>query len=161
MSKLVFDATGKAQPLVAVLDLVIFAGLPPRMLCVDVTIRDPLAGRNSSVMHTGEVAQREKTSTYNQEVLALVLNPYGRFQPSAQRAIFLIAQVIASAGKGLPAAAIRRRLAAAIEQALYQGISDTTLKCLGTLRPTSDSAPGAFAVAPPPIAAGPAQGFAG
>ena len=112
------------------MDVVIFASLPARMLCVDVTIRCPHAARYATVSSTGATAKRENERTYTNEVLTLALNPYGRWQPSASQTIHTIAQALAQTGRR-SVASIRRQLEEDIETALIQGIADTTLKCLG------------------------------
>ena len=83
LSKSVIAEDGSWQVEAAVLDVVVYGAFPCRMLPIDVTIRDPLSLRYSSVANAGTKAVKDKQHTYGPDLLTLALTPQGRFLPVA------------------------------------------------------------------------------
>jgi hypothetical protein len=146
LSKMSLDENGCWQVEAAVLDVVVYGAFPCRMLPVDVTIRDPLAARYSSVANAGTKAVKEKQFTYGPDVLTLALTPQGRFLPAAQEAIRAIAAAVQPCS-GRSSAAIVRQLVHAIEFAQLTGTATTSLQCLGSHATTTSPPPSGPAAA--------------
>jgi hypothetical protein len=140
LSKAYLEEDGSWQVEAAIMDVAIYGAYPHRMLPIDVTIRDPLAARYSSVANAGTKAVSEKQFTYGPDVLTLALTPQGRFLPAAQEAIRAIAAALQPCS-GRSAAAIVRQLVHAIEFAQLTGTATTSLQCLGSHATTASPPP--------------------